>query len=151
MQLHRGRALQRETAVWGVNKAHKQNPQKTQNTRKNKTEMLSEMFAPFLLYAFVCNRNSGFWKWILRVGFWQNGFFADFYFWAAGFFPRIFSPDFISSFLWEKVPRTILQENPRENPPKFIPQKSSDTPSADWPRQGFIFEGGIFGLIWSQS
>ena len=41
-------------------------------------------------------------------------FFADF---LAGFF----------SFLWEKVPRKILQENPRENPPKFIQQKSSNT------------------------
>ena len=42
-------------------------------------------------------------------------------------FSRIFSPDFFSSFLWEKVPRKILQENPRENPPKFIQQKSSNT------------------------
>ena len=42
-------------------------------------------------------------------------------------FSRIFSPDFFSSFLWEKVPRKILQENPRKNPPKFIQQKSSDT------------------------
>ena len=39
-------------------------------------------------------------------------------------FPRIFSPDFFSSFLWEKVPRKILQENPRQNPPKIIRQKS---------------------------
>ena len=31
---------------------------------------------------------------------------------------------FFSSFLWEKVPRKILQENPRENPPKFTQQKS---------------------------
>ena len=50
-----------------------------------------------------------------------------FFFRAAGFFSRIFSPDFFSSFLWEKVPRKILQENPRENPPKFIQQKSSNT------------------------
>ena len=28
------------------------------------------------------------------------------------------------SFLWGKVPRKILQENPRKNPPKFIQQKS---------------------------
>ena len=60
----------------------------------------------------------------IRVGFWQNGFFADFYFWAAGFFRgfcrRIFSPHFCG----EKVPRKILQENPRQNPPKFIQQKS---------------------------
>ena len=31
---------------------------------------------------------------------------------------------FFSSSLWEKVPRKILQENPRQNPPKFIQQKS---------------------------
>ena len=59
-----------------------------------------------------------------RVGFWQNGFFADFYFWAAGFSrgfcPRIFPPHFCG----KKVPRKILQENPRQNPPKFIQQKS---------------------------
>ena len=42
-------------------------------------------------------------------------FFADF---LAGFFLLI---------LWEKVPRKILQENLRENPPKFIQQKSSNT------------------------
>ena len=63
----------------------------------------------------------------LRAGFRQNGFFADFYFWAAGFFRGFSRRIFCSSFLWEKVPRKILQENPRENPPKFIQQKSSDT------------------------
>ena len=42
-------------------------------------------------------------------------FFADF---LAGFFLLIFVG---------KVPRKILQENPRENPPKCIQQKSSDT------------------------
>ena len=42
-------------------------------------------------------------------------------------FSRIFSPDFFSSFLGKKVPRKIHSENPRENPPKFIQQKSSDT------------------------
>ena len=71
-------------------------------------------------------RNSG--PKTIRVGFWQNGFFADFHFLGR----RIFSADFLagfffSSFLWEKVPRTILQENPRKNPPKFVQQKSSDT------------------------
>ena len=60
----------------------------------------------------------------VRVGFWQNGFFADSIFGAAGFFSRILSPDFLSSCLWEKVPRKILQENPRQNPPNFIQQKS---------------------------
>ena len=47
-----------------------------------------------------------------RVGFWQNGFFADFYFWAAGVF-RGFSPGvFLQIFVGKKVPRKILQENP---------------------------------------
>ena len=59
-----------------------------------------------------------------RVGFWQNGFFADFYFWAAGSFcgfcRQIFSPHFGG----KKVPRKILQENPQQNPPEFILQKS---------------------------
>ena len=32
-----------------------------------------------------------------------------------------------SSFLWEKVPRKILQENPWQNPPKSIQQKSPTT------------------------
>ena len=53
-------------------------------------------------------------------------------------FSRIFifePPDFFADFLVgfflliyvEKVPRKILQENLRENPPKFIQQKSSNT------------------------
>ena len=28
---------------------------------------------------------------VFRVGFWQNGFFVDFYFWAAGFFRGFFA------------------------------------------------------------
>ena len=63
---------------------------------------------------------------MFRASSWQNGFFADFYFWTAGFF-RGFCRRIFFSFLWEKVPRKILQENPRQNPPKFIQQKSSDT------------------------
>ena len=59
----------------------------------------------------------------VRVGFGQNGFFADFFF-GRRIFSRILSPDFFSSFLWEKVPRKILQENPRQKPPNFIQQKS---------------------------
>ena len=50
--------------------------------------------------------------------------FRGFLFLGRRIFSRIFSPDFFSSFLWEKVPRKILQENPRQNPPKFIQQKS---------------------------
>ena len=72
---------------------------------------------------------------IVRAGFRQNGFFADFYFWAAGLFRGCFSPDFFSSFLWEKVPR--------KNPPGKSPGKSSkfyttkilQHISADWPGQ----------------
>ena len=51
--------------------------------------------------------------------------FRDFYFWAAGFFcefcRRIISPLFCGE---RKIPQKILQENPRQNPPKFIQQKS---------------------------
>ena len=53
----------------------------------------------------------------------KNGFFADFYFWAAGFF-RGFSRWIFSQFCVERVPRKMLQEDPRPNPPKFIRQKS---------------------------
>ena len=60
----------------------------------------------------------------IRIGFWQNGFFRGFLFLSRRISSRILSPDFFSSFLWEKVPRKILQENPRQNPPKFIQQKS---------------------------
>ena len=60
----------------------------------------------------------------VRAGFWQNRFFADIYFWAAGFIIADFVTGFFSSFLWGKVPRKILQENPRQTPPKFIQQKS---------------------------
>ena len=48
-----------------------------------------------------------------RAGSWQNGFFADFYFWAAGFFRgfsrRIFSPG----------------KSAQKNPPGKSPAKSS--------------------------
>ena len=50
--------------------------------------------------------------------------FRGFLFLSRRIFSRIFSPDFFSSFSWEKVRRKVLQENPRENPPKFIQQKS---------------------------
>ena len=50
--------------------------------------------------------------------------FRGFLFLGRRIFSRILSPDFFSSFLWEKVPRKILQENPWQNPPKFTQQKS---------------------------
>ena len=53
--------------------------------------------------------------------------FRGFLFLSRRIFSRIFSPHFFSSFLWEKVARKILQENPRQNPPKFKPQKIPDT------------------------
>ena len=56
--------------------------------------------------------------------FGRKDFFTDFLFLGRRIFARIFSPDFFSSFLWEKVLRKILQENhPLQNPPNFI-QKS---------------------------
>ena len=50
--------------------------------------------------------------------------FRGFLFLGRRIFSRIFAPDFFFSFLWEKVPRKSLQENPRQNPPKFKQQKS---------------------------
>ena len=72
---------------------------------------------------------------IVRVGFWQNGFVADFYFWAAGFFRRfcrrIFSPQFCgkkypeessrkipaksSKICTTKIPDTFLQRGRAKN------------------------------------
>ena len=53
----------------------------------------------------------------VRVGFWQNRFFADFYFWAAvffrGFSRRIFSPHFVGKM-------------PNKNPPGKSPGKFSE-------------------------
>ena len=62
---------------------------------------------------------------VLRAGFRQNGFFADFYFWAAGFFcgfsRRIFSPHFCGKKCPEKssrkIPGKILQHLYNKNPP----------------------------------
>ena len=61
----------------------------------------------------------------LRAGFRQNGFFADFYFRAAGFFRgfsrRIFSPNFCGKKCPEessrKIPGKILQNLHNKNPP----------------------------------
>ena len=47
---------------------------------------------------------------IFRVGFWPNGFCLL----SRGIFPQILSPDLFSSFLWQQVPREILQEHPRQ-------------------------------------
>ena len=60
-----------------------------------------------------------------RAGFRQNGFFADFYFWAAGFFRgfsrRILSPHFCGKKCPEKssrkIPGKILQNLYNKNPP----------------------------------
>ena len=81
----------------------------------------------------------------VRAGFRQNGFFADFYFWAAGFFRgfsrRIFSPHF-----WgEKVPRKILQENPR----KILQNVYNKNPPAHFcrlPRASFANKRATFPL-----
>ena len=56
--------------------------------------------------------------------FGRTDFFTNFIFGPPDFFSWIFSPDFFSWFLWEKVPRKILQANPRQNPPKILQQKS---------------------------
>ena len=48
---------------------------------------------------------------IVRVGFWQNGFFADFYSSAAGFFAD-FVADFLSSFCGKKCPERSSRKIP---------------------------------------
>ena len=53
----------------------------------------------------------------LRAGSWQNGFFADSYFWAAGFFSRTFSPDFFLLI--------FVGKSAQKNPPGKSPAKSS--------------------------
>ena len=72
---------------------------------------------------------------IFRVGSWQNGFFVDFHFWAAGFFRgfsrRIFSPHFCGKKCPEKssrkIPGKILQnlyyKNPRHISAEGVGQK----------------------------
>ena len=53
---------------------------------------------------------------ILGSGFGRTDFSRIFIFWPPDFL-RIVSPDFLSSFLWEKVPK--------KNPPRKSPAKSS--------------------------
>ena len=74
-------------------------------------------------YFFVLLRCAQLYSRIFRVSFWQNGFFADFYFWAARYFAD-FVAGFFSSSLWEKCPEKSSRKIPRRNPPKFIQQKS---------------------------
>ena len=62
-----------------------------------------------------------------RAGFRQNGFFADFYFWAAGFSSRIFSPDFFSSFLWGKSAQKNPPGKSRSKSSKIYTTKIADT------------------------
>ena len=62
----------------------------------------------------------------VRVGFWQStAFFAIFIFGQPDFFRVFFYRRLVSPHVCgERVPRKILQENPRHNPPKCIQQKS---------------------------
>ena len=63
--------------------------------------------------------------WFFNCSFWQIGSFADFYFWAAGFFSRNLSPVLLFLLISvDKVPRKIFPEYPQQNPPKFIQQTS---------------------------
>ena len=85
------------------------------------------------------------------VGFWQNGFLADFNFWAAGFCRgfcrRIFSPHFCGKKCPEKssrkIPDKILQILYNTNPRQFSaegPGQEISVPCAPWkiatPKQG---------------
>ena len=75
---------------------------------------------------------------VFRVGFWQNGFFADFYFWAAGFFRGFLAGFFLLIFVGKSA---------QKNPPGKSPQKSSKIYttkilrhiSAEWLGQVFPF------------
>ena len=75
----------------------------------------------------------------VRAGFRQNGFFADFYFWATGFFRgfsrRILSPHFCGKKCPEKssrkIPGKILQKVYNKNPPTHfcrLPRAKNVTP-----------------------
>ena len=70
------------------------------------------------------------------VGFWQNGFFADFYFWAAGFFRgfsrRIFSPHFCG----KSAQKNSLGKSPGKSS-KIYTTKILQHISADCPGQHF--------------
>ena len=58
------------------------------------------------------------------VGLWQSGFSQIFIFGPLDFFADL-SADLVL-FVWgDKVPRKILQENLRQNPPKVILQKEA--------------------------
>ena len=75
---------------------------------------------------------------ISRVGFWQNGFFADFYFLGRGFFRgfsrRIFSPHFCGE-------KSAQKNLPGKSPAKSSKKLHSKNPrhiSAEGPGQGFF-------------
>ena len=91
---------------------------------------------------------------IFRAGFRQNGFFADFYFWAAGFFRGfcrwIFSPHFCGKKCPEKssrkIPGKILQNLNNKNPPTHFCR----LPRAKISKVGGVFRGGessILGVV----
>ena len=61
-----------------------------------------------------------------RAGFRQNGFFADFYFWAAGFFRGFSRRIFLLIFVGKSAQKNPPGKSPA-NPPKFTQQKSSNT------------------------
>ena len=72
----------------------------------------------------------------VRVGFWQKGFFADFYFEPPDSSP-ILSPKCFSSFLWGKgAQKKILQENPQQSYTTRIPDSflHSARPEIDTPK-----------------
>ena len=67
----------------------------------------------------------------IMASFWQNGFSR-----AARFFSQILQSDFFSSSLWATVPREILHENSRQDPPKPQQNKKRNlTYFCSWPGQ----------------
>ena len=81
----------------------------------------------------------------VRVGFWQNGFFADFLFLSRRIFSRILSPDFFSSFLWRKCP----EKSSKKIPGKILQHLYNKNPrhiSAEGPGQYFLHHPSGVGM-----
>ena len=79
--------------------------------------------------AVICHQAS-----LIRVGSWQNGFFADFYFWAADFFADFVAGFFLLIFMRKKCP----EKSSRKIPSKILPNlhnKNSRDISAEGPGQ----------------
>ena len=93
----------------------------------------------------------------IRVGFWQNGFFADFYFWAAGFLRgfsrRTFSPHFCGKKCPEKS--SSPEKSPRKsfniynkNPPTHFCRMAGAMKIASERRCAILVHSGLRVAMW---